>query len=112
MNLITLASIPAILAIVQLLKDVGFIKGKWAALAAVVLGLVFSLADYGFLGEEPLTRAGWYIAAISGIILGLSASGLYEGAKIVGKSLGDKLNADVTVSPSALNADSDKTTET
>ena len=78
----TLATIPAILALVNLAKTWG-VTGKWSALLAVILGLVLSLADYGFLTEDPLTRSGWYIAAATGLILGLSAAGLYDVAATI-----------------------------
>lgn len=70
-TIVSLASIPAILALVNLGKTLG-VKGKWAALLAVFLGVGLAIAQYGLGGY------GWYQAAVQGIILGLSAAGLYD----------------------------------
>lgn len=64
----------AIVAIIEVLKMLGLSK-KYAPIAAVTLGLVFSLS-LAFYGE-----AVHYSAAVRGIIAGLSAVGLYSGAK-------------------------------
>ena len=72
---LTLATVPAILAIVQLGKSLG-LSGKWSALVAVILGVLLSVATY------LLSAYGWYQAAASGLILGLSAAGLYDAARI------------------------------
>ena len=75
----TLATVPAILALVQLLKDLVPNLGKWSALVAVLLGVGLNVAD-GLLVNDPV-----YQLASQGLILGLGAAGLYEGAKVVGK---------------------------
>lgn len=67
----TLASVPAILALVNLGKHVG-LSGKQSLVAAVVLGVVINIANY-YLGEF-----GGYQAAVQGLILGLAAAGLYD----------------------------------
>ena len=74
----TLATIPAILALVQLSKSFG-ISGKWATLLAVVLGVILQVAEYTVSGD--VSASGWYQAAATGLILGLSAAGLYDTAK-------------------------------
>lgn len=73
---LTLATIPAILALVELAKRVG-LRASWATLLAVVLGVVLQCLDYGFLtvGHSP---QGWYGAIATGLMLGLSAAGLYD----------------------------------
>ena len=76
---LTLATVPAILAIVQLGKSLG-LSGKWSALVAVALGIALNIAQYA-LGD-----LGWYQAAASGLILGLSAAGLYDAARIASPS--------------------------
>lgn len=68
---ITLASVPAVLAIVNLMKSFG-VKGKYAALAAVAVGVVLNLA-VELAGQSPAFQA-----AATGLILGLSAAGLYD----------------------------------
>ena len=76
---LTLASVPAILALVQLAKSLG-LSGKWSTLVAVLLGVVLNVATYA-LGDF-----GWYQAGASGLILGLSAAGLYDAARIASPS--------------------------
>ena len=75
-DIMTLATIPAILAVVNLAKTLG-LKGKWSALLAVILGALFALADtyvlYGIVSPR-VTLA----QAITGLITGLSAAGLYD----------------------------------
>lgn len=72
---LTLASVPAVLAVVNLLKSVG-LSGKWSALAAVLIAVGISLS-VALFGENAVFQA-----CASGLILGLSAAGLYD----VGKS--------------------------
>lgn len=69
--IVALATLPAIVALVNLAKRLG-LDGKAALVLAVVLGVGLSVADYSFAGQ------GWYAAATSGLILGLGASGLYD----------------------------------
>lgn len=76
MTIVTLATVPAILALVNLAKGLG-LSGKWSALVAFVLGVVFTVSDYMFAGGT-VTQAGVYSAVVGGAILGLSASGLYD----------------------------------
>jgi len=60
-----LLTIPAIVALVEALKRSGM-DSKYAPLVAIAVGIAFGLA----LGD-------W----VGGLILGLSASGLYSGVK-------------------------------
>ncbi|MCI7552249.1 MAG: hypothetical protein PUK40_02165 [Actinomycetaceae bacterium] len=76
MDALTLATVPAILAVVNLGKQFG-IKGKWSALLAVLLGVIFRFLDqwaaWGFtldVNAAALTT--------EGLIIGLSAAGLYD----------------------------------
>lgn len=62
-----LLTIPAIVALVEALKRSGM-NSKYAPIVAIIVGIGFGLA----LGD-------W----VGGLILGLSASGLYSGAKKV-----------------------------
>lgn len=73
-EIITLASIPAILALTNLAKALG-LSGKISALLAVVLGVALAV------GQHELSAYGWYQAAAQGMILGLSAAGLYDVSK-------------------------------
>ena len=63
-EIITLASIPAILALTNLAKALG-LSGKVSALLAVVLGIALAVGQYELAGF------GWYQAAAQGLILGL-----------------------------------------
>lgn len=72
MNTVTLlATIPAILALVNLAKKL-HLKSDLALVLAVVLGVALNVADYYLSGN------GAYQAAAQGLILGLSAAGLYD----------------------------------
>lgn len=62
--------VPVILGVVQVVKNVGM-SSKYAPLVAIALGIVIS----GYLNVFDATNI------IQGIILGLSASGLWSGAK-------------------------------
>lgn len=70
-SIVTLASIPAIVAMVNLLKGLG-VQGKWSLVAAVVLGVAFSVLGEVFGGNTI------FEAAQSGLLLGLGAAGLYD----------------------------------
>lgn len=64
-----------ILALVQVIKTVFSLDTKFAPIAAIILGLIFSIA-YSFYGETVT-----YEAIIRGLIVGLSAIGIYSGTK-------------------------------
>lgn len=86
---ITLASVPAILALVNLAKSLG-LAGKFSALVALVLGIVFGLTDYLFTAPQQ-TSPGMYLAVMGGAILGLSASGIYDVAAKVSPAAAEVL---------------------
>lgn len=81
-TLITLATIPAILALVNLCKRLG-LDGNWSLLVAVGLGIFLAIAD-GYWHAEPL-----YQWAASGLILGLSAAGLFDATKTKAPTVND-----------------------
>lgn len=86
---VVLASIPAILALVNLAKQFG-VSGKWSAVLAAVLGVIFAEADYLFgVAGVVVSAPGVYSAGAAGLVLGLSASGLYD----VTAKLSDALTA-------------------
>ena len=72
----TLLTAPAILGLVTLARDLGM-PAKFAPMLAVALGVTLAVADQQFAGMPA-----WQ-AATSGLLLGLAASGLYDGARIV-----------------------------
>ncbi|URC17883.1 membrane protein [Microbacterium phage Endor] len=79
---ITLASIPAIIAVVTLAKDLG-LRSTFAPLLAILLGVAFAIFDL-FAGAGVLSTQSVLGAISLGVILGLSASGLYDGARAIG----------------------------
>lgn len=70
----TIATVPAIVAIVNFSKKLG-IKGKASLAAAVVLGIAINVANY------YLAANGGYQAAVSGLVLGLGAAGVWDVSK-------------------------------
>ncbi|MDD7687532.1 MAG: hypothetical protein PT944_06435 [Actinomycetaceae bacterium] len=80
MDVITLATIPAVLALVNLAKKFG-VRGKWATLAAVLIGISVQFLDAAATYAWQSYGLDWhYLARIlsQGLILGLSAAGLYD----------------------------------
>lgn len=73
-TLSTILSVPAVVAIVTLLKSFGVV-GKWAMLAALVVAIALNVAAYLW------GTSGLFAAVVAGILLGLSAAGLYDLAK-------------------------------
>ena len=71
-----IAVIPAIVGLVQVVKDLG-LPSNYAPLAAVLFGLLAGFAQF-YAGQLP-----WISAAVTGVALGLSAVGLYAGARTV-----------------------------
>lgn len=80
----SIATVPAILALVNLAKTFG-VTGKWSALLAVILGVAIQATEYGVTSTAQ-TPAGWYGAIATGLVLGLSAAGLYDVARTVAPS--------------------------
>ena len=70
-TIVLLASVPAIVAVVNLAKRLG-LSGELSLVLAVVLGVAFAVGDHLW------GTTGWYEAASSGLILGLGAAGLYD----------------------------------
>lgn len=80
LDIVTLATIPAVLAAVNLLKQFG-ITGKWSALAAVLLGMLFQCVDFlSIYAVNPSQLEPLYLVqeASKGLLLGLAAAGLYD----------------------------------
>ena len=66
----TLATVPAVVALVNLAKTFG-VKGRWAALLAVTLGLILACA-------QTYLPHGILATLTTGLTLGLGAAGLYD----------------------------------
>uniref|UniRef100_A0AAU6R610 Holin n=1 Tax=Micrococcus phage Olihed TaxID=3092209 RepID=A0AAU6R610_9CAUD len=92
----TLATVPAVIALVTLIKDLG-LPAKLAPLAAVVLGVVLSVLAALALGPV----GNWYETVSLGVILGLSAAGLYDGAKAIGSKQTVTVYEDESTRPGA-----------
>lgn len=78
---ILIAGLPAsgvIVALVEGAKRLGM-PARWAPLVAVCLGLVCGVLAHA-AAVTPRVHP-WYEAAGGGIVIGLSAAGLYSGAK-------------------------------
>ena len=73
------AVVPLILGLVEMAKRLG-LGSAWAALLAVGLGLAASLGRAA-LATPGAPAAELARATLAGVALGLSASGLYSGAK-------------------------------
>ncbi|MCR2051830.1 hypothetical protein NSA19_02965 [Actinomyces bowdenii] len=79
METTVLLSVPAILALTTLAKRLG-VRGQWSMLVAVVLGGCLAAAQH-YLGNDP-----GFQAIAQGVLLGLSAAGLFDVAKEAGLS--------------------------
>lgn len=95
----TIATVPAIVALVNLAKGLG-LSGKWSALVAVLLGVAVNLA-IALWGSTA-----WFESAATGLILGLGAAGLYD------LTPGDKEEPELLLGPVAgdleINTDSEE----
>ena len=81
--MITIATVPAVLALVTLVKDLGM-PSRLAPVLALALGVVLTLLHTLSTGDSITTHTIWGLIT-SGLILGLSASGVYDGAKLIGE---------------------------
>ena len=79
----TIATVSAILALVNLAKLFGVV-GRWSTALAVFLGVLIQVSEFLALSGEPATVRGVYLAIATGLILGLSAAGLYDVAATIG----------------------------
>jgi hypothetical protein len=73
-----LLSVPAVLAVVQFVKQFG-VAGRWATLTALVVAVGLNVASYEW------GASGLYRAVAQGLLLGLAAAGLYDAAKTAAK---------------------------
>ena len=66
-----------IVGLSEILKNVG-VKSKWIPVANLVMGVVFSFV---------FVDAAWHQLILTGIVVGLSASGFYDNSKRVGEEV-------------------------
>jgi hypothetical protein len=77
------AIIPIIIALVQVVKMANWVNDKFAPIIAIVIGVIITmLADHN--------TADWSNSLLSGVVYGLSASGLYSGVKSTAHAKEDK----------------------
>jgi len=81
----TAALLPLVMAIVTYLGKLG-VQGKLQLVSSLLTGLVLGGASMYFQ-IVPVTGVDWFATVLYGLVLGLSASGVYE----VGKDLVEKL---------------------
>lgn len=97
LNQVTLSSaatVPIILALVQVIKMTGLVKDRFAPIASIVIGILIAfllINNNGIAGDDGFYNIGQKI--FSGIMLGLSASGLYSGISTTSKAIKmDRMN--------------------
>lgn len=78
-----IAIIPIITMLVDVIKKAGLPK-KFAPLTSIILGIIFGIA---FQNDGDIKNS-----IIIGIIMGMSASGLYSGGKEVSKAAREMKN--------------------
>ncbi len=78
MTVAGIALVPLIVAAVEVAKRVG-LPTRWAPLVAVAVGLAASLGVQA--AQSAPGGQAWVDATIVGLALGLSAAGLYSGAR-------------------------------
>lgn len=88
--------VPLIVAIVAVIKQALTPDSKYVPVISMVIGLLVSLGDAVFNSGSVSKAADWN-AALQGVVLGLSASGLYD----VGSNIlpGKNNTPDAPVSP-------------
>lgn len=67
----TLLTVPAIVALVNILKDIG-LPSKFAPIAAIILAAGLAMADYF------LVSYGFYADLVNALVMALAASGVYD----------------------------------
>ena len=70
-----IVAVPTIVGLVQVGKTAG-LSSNWAALSALIIGVILALG--AFLSGQTGVGTDLYQAVLSGIALGLAASGLYS----------------------------------
>ena len=97
----SIATVAVVLALVNVAKEFG-VKGKWATLLAVFFGIILSVLEYVFTADV-VTMQGLYQAFAVGLLIGLTAAGVYDVSKAMGGST-QVVNVPI-VSPSDIPTD-------
>ena len=70
-----------IIGLVEFAKHLG-VTGQWSMVLAMVLGVLFGVLWYVYAqGLQVEDFRFWFEAVVAGLVLGLSASGLYDVGK-------------------------------
>lgn len=85
----TLATVPAIIALVTMAKDLG-LPARLSPLLAVVLGVALAVFD-GIATATYIDGQGYAQLVATGVVLGLGAAGLYDGARVIGSNRADTI---------------------
>lgn len=72
-----IASVPGVIALVNLGKKFG-VKGRWSQLLACVLGALLGMLSAWATAATAIDARFMVEAAAQGLIIGLSAAGLYD----------------------------------
>jgi F0F1-type ATP synthase assembly protein I len=81
------ATVPIIVAIVQVVKMTGWIQARYAPIVAIGAGIIISM----LLGYETNP---WNVNILAGILYGLASSGLYSTVKTTAHAIkADQLKA-------------------
>ena len=98
-----IASVPAIVGLVNLIRDRAKVPSDLAPFIALFLGVGFTMAQGLFTGNI------YYDLASKGLILGLAASGIYDVAKKPSVSVtGGDLTTVVAESPTVVDDTSEE----
>lgn len=66
-----------VFGLVEFLKKTG-LAGIWLTVASLVLGIIFGLAYRIVQSGMPVTIPDWITIVIYGLVVGLTASGVYD----------------------------------
>jgi hypothetical protein len=76
-----------VLGLVTFLGKLG-VRGKWQLISGMLIGIAFGGAFMIAALGVPMSFAGWFSVIMYGLMLGLTASGVYEAGKdLIAKGL-------------------------
>ena len=87
-TLASAATVPIIVAICQVFKMTGWVKDKYAPFLSIIIGMAVAwllVNNDGVTGNDGISNLGSTI--LTGILFGLSASGLYSGVRSTSEAI-------------------------
>lgn len=87
-TLASAATVPIIVAICQVFKMTGWVKDKYAPFVSIIIGIVVAwllVNNDGIPNNDGMANIGGTI--LTGILFGLSASGLYSGVRSTSEAI-------------------------